>query len=48
MPRPQQGKEVITMRRDYERPTLHKAGSFARVTGFLRRRGNDRLILSKN
>jgi hypothetical protein len=34
--------------RTYERPTLMAAGSFAKVTGLLQFRGNDRLILSKN
>lgn len=36
------------MKRAYEAPTLFKVGSFRKVTGFLRRHGNDRLILSKN
>ena len=34
--------------RTYERPTLTAAGSFAKVTGLLRRHGNDGLIFEKN
>jgi len=36
------------MVRTYERPTLTAAGSFGKVTGFLARHGNDRIIFSKN
>ncbi|MPZ64022.1 MAG: lasso RiPP family leader peptide-containing protein [Pseudonocardiaceae bacterium] len=36
------------MKRTYEAPTLFGVGSFRKVTGFLRRNGNDRLLLSKN
>lgn len=32
----------------YEAPMLFEVGSFRKVTGFLRRNGNDRLLLSKN
>ena len=36
------------MVRTYERPTLTAAGSFAKVTGFLARHGNDKLVFQKN
>jgi hypothetical protein len=36
------------MKKTYERPTLTAASSFAKMTGFLRKHGNDRLIFSKN
>lgn len=32
----------------YETPALVAAGSFRKVTGLLLKRGNDRLIFSKN
>ncbi len=35
-------------KRTYEVPNLVAVGSFRKVTGLLQRRGNDRLILSKN
>ena len=35
-------------KRVYEAPILIDCGAFSKVTGFLQRRGNDRLILSKN
>jgi hypothetical protein len=34
--------------KQYETPALVAAGTFRKVTGLLLRRGNDRLILSKN
>lgn len=34
--------------RTYERPTLTAAGSFGKVTGLLKRHGNDGIILNKN
>jgi len=37
-----------TMKKTYERPTLTAAGSFAKMTGFLARHGNDRIIFQKN
>jgi hypothetical protein len=35
-------------KRVYKVPMLVELGSFQKVTGFLRRRGNDRVLLSKN
>jgi hypothetical protein len=35
-------------KRPYEVPMLVEAGSFRKLTGLLQRRGNDRLIFSKN
>lgn len=35
-------------KRVYEVPMLVELGSFQKVTGFLARHGNDRLIFSKN
>lgn len=36
------------MKKAYETPALARLGTFRRKTGLLGRRGNDRLILSKN
>lgn len=36
------------MKRIYEPPALIPLGSFRKKTGLLLKRGNDRLILSKN
>jgi hypothetical protein len=35
-------------KRPYEVPVLIDLGAFRKLTGFLGRHGNDRLILSKN
>jgi hypothetical protein len=41
-------RDTPVTKRIYEVPVLIELGSFQRVTGLLRRHGNDRLILSKN